>query len=141
MLPSSSNKTLQYKLTLNLEGVSKWRDIFIDLYKKTSYRIKSNGKLSEPINESAGVNQGGITSPFLFREYISDIKSYLDEYTGVCVTNEIIIHKLWADDLYLVADNPKNSQKQLDGLGKFCIKNHMIANVKKNKVHGLWAAN
>ena len=79
------------------------------------------------------MNQGGITSPFLFKEYMSNLKSFLDEYTGVCVGEEILVHKLWADDLFMVSDNPKNSQKQLDGLDKFCADNHMIANVVKTK--------
>ena len=86
-------------------------ETLFDLYKKTYYRVKFRGKTSDPVFEYIGVNQGGITSPFLFREYVSDINKYLDEYTGVCMGDEILIHKLWADDLYLVADHPDNSQK------------------------------
>ena len=96
--------------------------------------IKSCGKLSEIVRENIGVNQGAITSPFLFKEYISDLKIYLDEYTGISIGDEIIVHELWADDLYLVADNFTHSQMQLDGLGKFCAPNHMIANEIKTKV-------
>ena len=108
-------------------------DTLYDLYKKTSYRLKINTKVSESVFESVGVNQGGISSPFLFREYMSDLKSFLDEYTGVCVSNEILIHQLWADDLFMVSDSQKNSQKQLNGLENFCAENHMIVNVVKTK--------
>ena len=88
---------------------------------------------SEPIYEHLGVNQGSITSPFLFKEYLSDLKSYLDISTGVCVGEEILVHELWADDLYMVADNAIDSQKQLDGLSKFCSPNQMVSNSLKTK--------
>ena len=108
-------------------------DTLFDLYNKTSFCMKVNGKVSEPIQETIGVNQGSITSPFLFKEYLSDLKSYLDTSTGVCIGDEILVHELWADDLYMVSDEVKRSQKQLDGLKKFCAPNHMIANEVKTK--------
>ena len=108
-------------------------DSLIDLYRKTSYRVKIGNKISENIRETVGVNQGGIASPFLFREYLSDVKDYLDEYTGICLEEEILIHELFADDLYLVSDMTVNSQKQLNGLRKFCSPNQMIANTIKTK--------
>ena len=43
------------------------------------------------------------------------------------------MHELWADDLYLVADYIKNSQKQLKGLEMFCVNNHMLVNEIKTK--------
>ena len=92
-----------------------------------------NGKVSEPIQENIGVNQGSITSPFLFKEYLADLKSYLDTSTGVIIGDEIIVHELWADDLYMVSDDAKRAQKQLDGLKQFCSPNHMIANEVKTK--------
>ena len=104
-----------------------------DIYKKTSFKIKWKGLTSEPISEHLGVNQGSITSPFLFKAYLSDLKEYLDTSTGVCIGNEILVHILWADDLFMVADNAIDSQKQLDGLSKFCSPNHMISNSIKTK--------
>ena len=73
------------------------------------------------------------TSPILFRRYLSDIKEYLDEYTGICTSNEIILHMIWADDLYMVSSKPDHAQRQLDGLSKFCAPNQMIANEAKTK--------
>ena len=108
-------------------------DTLFDLYKKTTFCVKLNGKISESIHENIGVNQGSITSPFLFKEYLSDLKSYLDTSTGVSIGEEILVHELWADDLYMVSDHVKRSQKQLDGLKKFCSPNHMIANEIKTK--------
>ena len=85
-------------------------DTLHNMYKKTCYRVKHNGKVSDIIPEDIGVNQGGVTSPFLFREYLADLKSYLDEFTGVCICEEIIVHGLWADDLYLLSENTSSAQ-------------------------------
>ena len=74
-------------------------DTLQNLYSKTTYRVKCNREISDIIWENVGVNQGGNASPILFRSYLSDIKDYLDEYTGICTSNEIILHMLWADDL------------------------------------------
>ena len=104
-----------------------------DLYSKTSFRVKINGKTSESIQEHIGVNQGSITSPFLFKEYLSDLKAYLDTRSGICIGDEILVHELWADDLYLVADSTSSSQKQLDNLSKFCAPNQMLVNDIKTK--------
>ena len=108
-------------------------DTLRNLYGKTSYRLKHSGKLSDIIDENIGVNQGGNTSPLLFCKYLSDLKDYLDAYTGICASDEIIDHMLWADDLFLVACQPKHSQIQLNGLYKFCAPNQMIANEIKTK--------
>ena len=50
-------------------------DALLDLYRKTTFRIKHNGKISDIIHENIGVNQGGVTSPFLFKEYLSVFES------------------------------------------------------------------
>ena len=108
-------------------------DTLQNLYTKTKYRVKCNGEISDPIRENIGVNQGGNASPILFRRYLSDIKEYLDEYTGICLSDEIILHMLWADDLYMVSCNPAHAQRQLDGLSRFCATNQMLANETKTK--------
>ena len=53
-------------------------DTLINLYSKTCYRIKHQGKLSDLIQEDIGVIQGGNTSPMWFNKYLSDLKYYLD---------------------------------------------------------------
>ena len=128
---------LFYKL--NKSGFSgRMIDTLLDLYKKTTYRVKVGGKISDIIDEHLGVNQGGPASPFLFKEYLSDLKSYLDEYTGICLGDELLVHEAFADDMFLLADIACNSQKQLDGLSNFCRPNQMLVNVIKSKfmIHG-----
>ena len=108
-------------------------DTLQNLYTKTRYHVKYKGKISDPIHEYVGVNQGGNTSPTLFRRYLHDLKDYLDEYTGICISDEILLHMLWADDLVMVSCTPKHAQRQLDGLSKFCAPNQMVANELKTK--------
>ena len=109
-------------------------DTLRNLYSKTSFRIKNNGRISSTIVNNLGVNQGGVASGLLFRKYMSDLKTYLSTAHGICINNEIIAHLLWADDLILFSDTFKGLQVQLDGLKQFCSNNHMIVNEIKTKV-------
>ena len=108
-------------------------DTLQSLYAKTRYHVKHNGKISDPISEHVGVNQGGNTSPLLFRRYLHDLNDYLDKHTGICKADEILLHMLWADDLVMISSNPKHAKRQLDGLSKFCAPNQMVANELKTK--------
>ena len=108
-------------------------DTLRNLYCKTSYRIKSGGRVSSRNLSTLGVNQGGVASGLLFRTYMADLESYLSVEHGICTTNEIIAHLLWADDLILFSDTFCGLQKQLDGLHQFCFNNHMIVNEMKTK--------
>ena len=108
-------------------------DTLISLYSKTCYRVKHQGKLSEIIREDIGVLQGGNTSPMLFNKYMFDLKDYLDNSTGVCTLEEIVVHMLWADDLFMVSTAPMDAQKQLDNLSKYTAPNQLIANEIKTK--------
>ena len=114
-------------------------DTLRDLYKKTAFRIKHNGRLSPPILQTVGVNQGGNASPSIFREYMSDLRDYLDEYTGVCLSDITIsdtklLNLLWADDLIMVSTTPSGAQKQLNGLEAFSRKKQTTVNNLKTKV-------
>ena len=89
------------------------------LYRKTYFRLKYHGLLSPPTLDSHSVNQGGNTSPILFRQYLSDLGDFLQQKCGLCISHDIIAHLLWADDLVLVSDSKTGLQKQLDGLLSF----------------------
>ena len=108
-------------------------DTLRNMYKKTSYRVKSKGWVSFLINDVMGVNQGGVASGLLFRKYMADLGNYLKSECGVCIGDIIIMHLLWADDLILISDTALGLQKQLDGLLKFCSKNLTTVNEIKTK--------
>ena len=104
-----------------------------NLYQKTYFRLKVNGKVCPRIFDQLGMNQGGSASDVLFRRYMADIGAYLCSHVGVGVEEIIIIHLLWADDLILISDSRNGLQKQLNGLLKYCAKILMIANEMKTK--------
>ena len=97
---------------------------------KTYFRVKVDGRISLPIPNHIGVNQGENISGLLFRKYLTDLDEYLRKEVG----DTIIAHLLWEDDLILVTDSIKELQKQLDGLFNFCSDNMMIVNETKTKV-------
>ena len=103
------------------------------LYRKTVFRVKCKGLLSPPIRDNYGVNQGGNASPMLSRQYMADLGDYLIKHCGLCITDDIIVHLLWADDLVLISDSENGLQKQLNCLLRFCANNCMIINELKIK--------
>ena len=70
----------------------------------------------------------------LFRTYLADLGEYLTKHVGFCISDTIVAHLLWVDDLVLISDSEQGLQKQLNGLQKFCSKNLMIINELKTKV-------
>ena len=109
-------------------------DTLRDLYSKTHFRIKHNGKLSDKLPDFLGVKQGGNASGLLFRKYMADLSEYLKTEHGIMIDDQIIAHLLWADDLVLISDTISGLKKQLEGLKKFCHLNQMTVNELKTKV-------
>ena len=108
--------------------------ILIDLYSKTKSYIKIDNILSGAINETFGVNQGGVMSPFLFTEFLKDLGDHLGK-SGVFITEtDILNYLLWADDLFLISSTPEGLQKLLNNLYDYCKKWHLIVNTMKTKI-------
>ena len=84
---------------------SKTRFIY---YSKTRFRVKHKCEVSSPIKENVGVNQVGNCSHMLFRKYLADLSDYMYTHTGICVNEEIMIHRLWTDGLFTVASSVSN---------------------------------
>ena len=95
--------------------------------------MKCNGKISPKIRDGLGVNKGGNASPRLVRKYLSDLGDYLSKHFGICISEKIIAHLLWAGDIVLLSDSAKGPQKQLDGLLQFFANNLMIVHETKTK--------
>ena len=108
-------------------------ETFHNLYQKTYFRLKVQGKLSLYVFDSLGVNQGGSASDVLFRRYMADIGDYLNKSFGVFIEEIIIVYLLWADDLISISDSIQGFQKQLNGLLIYRSKNLMVANEVKTK--------
>ena len=108
--------------------------VLMDLFQKANYRIRWQGELSEKINSLFGVLQGGMISPKLFTEYLSDLGVYLNESCGIKIDDVFLYYLLYADDLILCSETPEGLQQQLDGLLEFCKKWHVIINLTKTKI-------
>ena len=103
------------------------------LYRQTCFKLRHNGRLSERILEDLGVAQGGSASGNLFRKFLSDASDYINQEYGVVMGHTLIAHLLWADDLVLLAETPRDMQNLLNCLFNFCKRNLMIVNeVKTN---------
>jgi len=87
--------------------------------------------------QSFGVNQGGVSSPFLFRAFLADMREYLNKTCGIKLDSEdelLIAHILWADDLILFAESAQELQTLIDNVYDFCSKWQLLVNGIKSKV-------
>ncbi len=113
---------------------SKLLNVMVNMYSKTKSRIKWKNFLSDTFQDTFGVNQGGVTSPYLFKSFLKDLTDELDDTCGVVMYNKIIKHLLWADDLFLISTSAEKMQKQINNLGSYCKKWQLIVNTMKTKV-------
>ena len=77
---------------------------------------------------SYDVKNDGNASPVLYWQYMPDLGDHLTRQYGICITEDIIVHLLWADALFLISNNVNGLQKQLNGFLASCTNNCMIAN-------------
>ena len=80
------------------------------------------------------VIHGGVLSPQLFNEFLSDLGVYLDPECGVKLDKKLLLYLLFADDLIVFSHSAKGLQKRLNCLYKYCAKWHFIASLLKTKV-------
>ena len=107
------------------------------MYSSSSTRIKLIQKLSSAIDVTIGTEQGHPMSPELFKLYIHELSVRLDEIEDLEVpllNGYKVSHLLWADDLVLLALDPKSLQKLLDCLNDYADKWELSVNISKTNV-------
>ena len=90
------------------------------MYDKTNSIVKWKGFISTQFCDIMGVAQGGISSPYLFRNFLKDLQDALILDLGVCISDKLLTHLLWADDLFMVSSSAPNMQCQMGNLEKYC---------------------
>ena len=124
---------LYYKLIKR--GVrGKMLKLICDMYAKSKCRVKWKNKMGKSFDSLYGVLQGGMLSPKLFTEFLTDLKNYLNKECGILLDDEVLMYILYADDLVLCSETAIGLQKLLDGLFKFCSKWHLIVSLLKTNV-------
>ena len=109
-------------------------NLICDMYKKAKCRVKWKSRVGTEIDSEYGVLQGGMLSPKLFTEFLTDLKSYLEQKCGILIDDNILTYILYADDLILCSDSAEGLQKLIDGLFEFCRKWHLIVSLAKTNV-------
>ena len=129
-----SRDLLLHKIAkLNISG--EFFDVITDMYNNSTAKIKISNLLSPDIKIEQGTEQGHPLSPDLFKIFIRELSSVLLSTGNYPHLNGISIsHLLWADDLVLLALDPKALQDNISALHNFCNKMGLQVNIKKTKV-------
>ena len=112
----------------------KFYNVLRDMYSNSSAYIKLSGYLSKKFQINKGTEQGHPLSPDLFKIFLNDLSSLLEFKNCPILSDMLISHLLWADDLILLALDQKTIQLQLDTLTKFCNDWGIEINQQKTKV-------
>ena len=108
------------------------------MYSNSSVRIKLLQKLSDKIDILVGTEQGHPMSPELFKVYIldlsTDLNEDLDDMRLPVLNNNRISHLLYADDLALLALDDKCLQTLIKKLENFCPYWGLTANMDKTAI-------
>ncbi len=130
---ADSPPTIQYVFN-SQRGHGKLLNIIMSMFDKAKCKIKWKGLIGGDIASEFGVLQGGMLSPKLFTEFLTDLHDYLCKECGVLMSNLIISYILFADDLIHCSETPEGLQKLIDGLFIYCSKWHLILSLTKMKV-------
>ena len=125
---------LQVKLKeLNING--KFYDILSSLYNKSSVCVRLGEHRTDLFPSKVGVRQGDVLSPNLFKIFINDLPSYLNDSLDPVFINDLPLNCLmYADDIVLLSTTPAGLQDKLNKLHRFCEDWCLEVNVTKTKV-------
>lgn len=105
-----------------------------DLYTKNKARVIILDYLSDYFEIHSGVMQGSKRGPILFIFYINDLLLELEAANlGVSIGNVAVSALGLADDIVLIADNPKNLQKLINICVNWASRNGITFNTDKCK--------
>ena len=128
-----NRKALLYKLaSQNITG--RFFKIIRSMLTKSKCRVKWDSELGEILDNVQGVLQGSVLSPSLFKIFLEDLPTYLNDEYGVKMGDIIICYMLQADDLALISETSAGLQKLIFGLQQFCNRWNISVNLIKTKI-------
>ena len=108
-----------------------------DMYMKSKLSIRIPSGTKHLFPSSIGLKQGYSLSPILCNLFINNIGDIFDQ--DQCQPPSILKlslnHLLYADDLVLISETKNGLQQCLNKLQKYCEKNRITVNNKKNLSH------
>jgi hypothetical protein len=121
-------------LQLNINSL--FYKIICNMYKYSSISVKLDNKLTKPFSPGIGVRQGDVLSPNIFKIFLNDLSTLLeeDQANSVSLSNKHIGALLYADDLVLISDNQNSLQVKLNLLNNYCRDWCLDININKTKI-------
>ena len=113
---------------------TKMLKIIMSMFDKARAKVYHEGNFGEHIDSIFGVLQGGILSPKLFNEFMSDLPIYFNVNDGIEINYIHFTHLLYADDIVLISGSAEGLQNSINSLHRFCAKWHLLVNTTKTKV-------
>ena len=129
---SVCRQALFLKLAQN-KVTGKFYNVLRDMYSNSIGKIKLSGYISSQFKIEKGTEQGHPLSPDLFKLFLNDLSPLLDHKNCPKLSNILISHLLWADDLIMLSLDLKTAQSQLNQLNNFCNKWGLEVNISKTK--------
>jgi len=112
--------------------------IIKEIYSHGKFRVVANGEEGPDVEAAtAGVLQGDVLSPDLFKAFINDLPQFLENAgcTGVDIAHmKKVIALMFADDILLWADTPEELQLQLAALRDYCRLWQLEVSAPKTKI-------
>jgi hypothetical protein len=120
-------------LKLSNMGVStKFLNQLSTLYKGTLSAVWNGKGISKYFETRSGVKQGCLLSPLLFALFINDLHEVLGEGLNIEGLNLRIL--MYADDIVILADDPRTLQNMIVKLERYCHEWNMSVNRAKSKI-------